>query len=176
MRALRYYLRISLSLLLICTVVALLLSAVNIATRDVIAAREQEERQTALATLYPALTDIEDAKGSYPEGVLAVYALYADGQLLGHAVELVSRGFGGDIRMLVGITTEGSVCGTEILAHSETPGLGSRATEQAHLLQFVGMQAGGSSVDAITGATVSSRAIERGVSLALSLFEGGDAA
>ena len=176
MRKLKYFLRISLSLLLICTAVALLLSAINIATRDVIAAREQEEREAALTALYPTLTEVKDETDGYPEDVLAVYILYEQEQLLGHAVELVSRGFGGDIRMLVGVSTDGSVCGTRILAHSETPGLGSRVLEQAHLLQFVGWQGGDASVDAITGATVSSRAVERGVALALSLFRGGDAA
>ncbi len=172
----RYYGRIGGTLLIICTAVALLLAAVNVATRDVIAAGEQREREAATISLFPTFTEMEELAGSYPAGVHTVYRIAADGSLLGYAVNLETRGFGGMIQMVVGLDTSGAVCGLRVLSHAETPGLGSRAMLEGYLAGYRGMRREpvlGEDIDAVSGATISSRAVKNGVALALSLRLGG---
>ena len=172
----KYYLKVTLSLLLICMAVAGLLAAVNGLTADVIAANAQKEREAAVAAIFPAMTSMQDAAGEWPADVCGVFAIYQNGEPIGYAVDLNTRGYGGEINMTVGIGTDGTVCGVRVISHSETPGLGSRATLASYLDNFIGV---GESltvkedVDAISGATVSSRAIVNGINLALSLGLGG---
>ncbi len=171
-----YYIRISGALLAICTVVALLLAGVNLLTRDIIAANAEQERIDAISAVFPGLTGMNEVAGEYPEGISAVYAVEKDDALLGHAVSLTSRGFGGDLAMIVGIGVDGKVAGVQVISHSETPGLGSKATLESYLAQYNGKGgtlALGGGVDAVSGATISSKAVLSGVNLALSLDLGG---
>lgn len=176
MKQLLYDLRIAGSLLIICMTVALLLSAVHIATRDVISENERLEKEAAITAIYPAFSTIEETAGSYPDGIQTVYTVRHAEDLLGYAVNLEIKGFGGTIQMMVGIDAAGAVCGVKILSHSETPGLGSRATTDDYLTQYIGLDEQpilGTHIDAVSGATISSRAVKNGVALALSLGLGG---
>lgn len=168
----KYYLRITLSLLAICTVVAVLLAAVNIATRDTIAKNAQREKEAAIASLYPSFSAITEDQRACPPGVHTVYTVMENEALLGYAVSLESRGFGGMVQMMIGIGADGAVSGIRILSHSETPGLGSRALDAGYLSNYLGLQTG-ETVDGISGATFSSRAVQNGTALALSLGLGG---
>lgn len=90
----------------------------------------------------------------------------------GTAVAVSPRGYSGPIDMLVGIDPQGKVKGLKILNQRETPGLGANITKPGFLRQFVGKSAKDSiepkkDIDAITGATISSRAVCRGVREAL---------
>ncbi len=176
MKDVKYYLKVTLSLLLICTVVAGLLAVVNSLTVDVIAANAEKERKQAVSDIFPVMTDMEDTKGEWLDGVNAVYAVYAGEAWLGYAVDLDSRGFGGDINMIVGLGVDGTVCGVRVISHAETPGLGSRATLADYLDNFIGVGERltiKQDVDAISGATISSKAVVAGINLALSLGIGG---
>ena len=172
----KYYLKVTLSLLLICTVIAGLLAAVNALTADIIAAGAQKAREAAVAEIFPDMTAMQDTEGQWLLGVNTVYAVYQNDAWIGYAVDLDSRGYGGEINMMIGLGTDGTVCGVRVISHSETPGLGSRATLADYLDNFIGV---GESltvkedVDAISGATVSSRAVVNGINLALSLGLGG---
>ena len=168
-----YYIRIAGTLLGICMVVALLLAAANLATRDQIAENMQRDKQNAISALYPAFSDMREESSGLPAGVHTVYTITREGSLLGYAVALETRGFGGMIQMMVGISPDGAVSGVRVLSSNETPGLGSRALADSYLSRYLGMTAGGEAVDAISGASVSSRAVKAGVELALSLGLGG---
>ena len=171
-----YYIRITCSLLTICAVVALLLAAVNIFTRDIIAVNAQKEREKAVADIYPAMTAMEAQTKEWADGVNTVYAVYENEACIGYAVDLNSRGFGGDINMIVGIGADGTVAGVRVIAHSETPGLGSKATLADYLQNYIGVGEQltiKQDIDAVSGATISSKAVLAGVNLALSLGLGG---
>ena len=179
MKDMKYYCKVTLSLLLICTVVAGLLAAVNALTVDIIAANAQKERERAVTAIFSEMTSMKDTEGEWLDGVNTVYAVYQDDAWIGYAVDLGTRGFGGDINMIVGIGTDGAVCGVRVVSHAETPGLGSRATLADYLDNFIGVGerlAIKEDVDAISGATVSSKAVVAGINLALSLGLGGVAA
>lgn len=88
-------------------------------------------------------------------------------------------GYGGVIETVVGVSSSGNVSGVSVVRHSETPGLGANITGGEFQRRFVGIPAGtevkvkkdGGQVDAITGATVSSRAVANAVNEALRVFE-----
>jgi len=92
------------------------------------------------------------------------------------AFEVASKGYGGEINMIVGISSFGDVTGVAIISMNETIGVGAKTRDPAFLEQFIGKRNGVSvgrgpyNVDAVTGATVSSRAIAAGVSEALDKY------
>ena len=102
----------------------------------------------------------------------------------GYAVEVAVPGFNGQIRMMVGINVQGQVLGISIISHMETAGLGAvaganNAKGQAFRDQFIGLSGtlavnkDGGQVDAISGATITSRAVTEGVNAALECVKEG---
>ena len=91
------------------------------------------------------------------------------------------EGYGGNIQITVGITSDGTVNGVSILSISETAGLGMRATEPVFYEQYQGKQAekfvvskdggDGEPIDAISGATITSRAVTGAVNAALGYYQ-----
>lgn len=167
-----FILRLSMTLLIICTVVAALLAAVNSYTAPIIADRKEEKTQLAIEAVLPGggeEVEFEDETGM-------VTALYASD--IGWAVQVSSNGFGGAVNMMVGIDKAGNVIGISIISHTETPSLGAVAAEnsaagEAFRSQFAGLSGtlalskDGGTVDAISGATITSRAVVSGVNAAL---------
>ena len=90
-----------------------------------------------------------------------------------------TRGYAGDIVMLVGVSNDGKVTGLQVRQMSETWGLGYEAMTDADFLkQFLNTQGDaqiGENVDAITGATVTSKAVARSVNSAVAFVTGADA-
>ena len=113
----------------------------------------------------------------------------ASGEPIGVAVESASQGFSGDVKILVGLDKEGTIKGYTILEHAETPGLGARAVDWFQKDQkgdIIGQQPSkgkltvskdGGQIDAITAATITSRAFLKAVNNAYEVYasEGADA-
>jgi Na+-translocating ferredoxin:NAD+ oxidoreductase subunit G len=83
--------------------------------------------------------------------------------VVGYCLEISAKGYSGLIRMAVGIDTKGVIHDVEILENTETPGFGTRLSEGSFLSQFKGKSAqtveAGKNIDAVSGATVSSKAV-----------------
>ena len=96
----------------------------------------------------------------------------------GYVIETVTAGYAGDIRMLIGVSNEGSVVGLVVRELHETRGLGARALDDTDFLsQLLGTSGGlevGVDVDALTGATVTSKAVVRSVDSAVGYVTGAD--
>ena len=97
-------------------------------------------------------------------------------KIIGRAFSVSPQGYSGKILLLVGIDNQGRVLGVKILSHRETPGLGSKIVKPEFLRQFTGKNSKDriepkKDIDAITGATISSRAVAKGVREALGLYE-----
>lgn len=167
MKHLKYILRLTLTLLLITAVVAGLLGLVNYLTEDKIAALTREKAENAMQEVLPA-ERYEPIEHSM-DGVAEAYR--ADGK--GIVVRVNVNGFGGTIDMMVGVDSDGKVCGVYIIEHSETSGLGANCVRDDFRAQYAGadgelkVNKDGGTIDALTGATVTSRAVTRGVNLAL---------
>ena len=96
----------------------------------------------------------------------------------GFVVETVVSGYADDIRMMVGVSNEGTVTGLVVMEMTETFGLGAEALTDhvflAQLLNTSGEAEVGTNVDAITGATVTSKAVVRSVNSAVAFVTGAD--
>ncbi len=169
-----FVLRITLTLLLIATVVGALLAVVNRVTKPIIDQAKQEKTQQAIAQVLPGGFDAEITDFADETGLVSkVYR----GQN-GYALEVTPSGFDGAITMMVGVDFEGKALGISIISHTESAGLGAVAASNnaagtAFRSQFIGLSGAasvtkdGGTVDAITNATITSRAICDGVSAAL---------
>ena len=172
-----YFLRIGGTLLLICAIVALVLSFVNTVTQEKIAQNETEQKRTAMVELFGSdkieYTEL-DRLESDGERVEAVYRVAEDGSTVGYSVLVLSPGFGGDVQLMVAVTADKTVIGVKIVSMSETPGLGTRVDDADYLSQYASVTAGlsASEVDMISGATKSSKAVLNGVVDALAALDG----
>ena len=161
-----YILRLTLVLLAITAVVAGLLGYVNYLTEDQIAENTAAKAQEAMQQVLPA--DPYEPLDVTGTDVSEAYKCEN-----GYVVRVSANGFGGAIDMMVGIDNNGTVTGISIVSHSETASLGANCTRADWQAQFVGAQEAqsvskdGGQIDALTGATVTSRAVIEGVNTAL---------
>lgn len=181
------------TLFVICLIVSALLAGTNALTKEPIAQNELKKSQEAMQSVCPDAVSFEGEKGLEIE----VYkALNESGEVIGYAIPVSAKGYGGDVSVMVGIAFEGEtalgkVTGVEILSHSETPGLGANATNESFLNEYkqditasgfsvVKDDSGGydGKIDAITGATITSNAVTNAVNEALNIYmtlvEGGE--
>ena len=170
-----YTLRLSGILLAICVCVSAALAGVNAITKDRIAAMQQEKTQAAVSQVLEGTAEIMDLSAIADLGI--VRGAYASEY--GYAVEVAPNGFDGEILMMVGVDMDGKVTGVSIISQTETAGLGAEAAADnakgnAFRDQFLGLTTGeillskdGGTLDALTGATISSRAVTLGVQTAV---------
>ncbi len=164
---------------LICTA---LLAGTNLLTRDKIAATEKKNADEAKAAAYADAASFEDAEA---DGAVYYKALDKDGKLLGYVFEVTVKSYGGDLKCMVGVdAAEDRVVGLQITTIDDTPGLGMKAkTDAGFLPQYVGKtadvgveknkpygEADGNNVSAITGATITSKAVTQAVNNAFALY------
>ena len=171
----KFVLRLALTLLIISAVTAGLLAYVNSITAPVIEQLNVQKQIDAMAAVVPDADTAEQIEYTDPNGVvLEVYQTAS-----AYAVKVAAPGgFGGSIEMMVGVDAEGNVLGISIINHSETAGLGAVAAEntskgEGFRNQFIGQSGSvavtkdGGTIEAITGATITSRAVSTGVNAAL---------
>lgn len=169
-----YILRLTLVLFLITAVVAGLLGAVNLLTKDKIAENTKKKAEDAMREVLQAehydpmpLTDADKNTG-----ISEAYTCEN-----GYIVRVSKNGFGGAIDMMVGIGLDGTVTGISVISHAETASLGANCTREDFRSQFVGandalaVSKDGGTIDALTGATVTSRAVVDGVNVALAFVK-----
>lgn len=172
-----YVLKLALILLVITGSVALVLAGVNAITEDRIAAIQLKKTEQAIAKVLEG--EPEELTLTGDTGI--VRSAYKSE--FGYAVEVAPNGFDGEILMMVGVDLEGKVTGISIISQTETAGLGAEAAAEnakgnAFRDQFVGLGVGevalqkdGGTLDALTGATISSRAVAEGINAALEFVE-----
>lgn len=136
----------------------------------------ERELQTMLSTLLPGSDTFTEEPGTGENSeIRAAYKAET-----GFVVHTVTPGYAGDISLLVGVSHAGQVTGLVVRELRETPGLGGKAlTDTEFLSQFLhtdGSAAVGEGFDAITGATVTSKAVARGVNAAVGFVTGADTA
>lgn len=190
----KYLLTLTVTLFITCVIVAGLLGGVNAITKDKIAAINWEKTVQAMKAVVadPDNTEFSEAVENTAEmseaavaagGTLdSVYEVLVGGENAGYAIKVVASGSQGNIEMMVGVDGEGTVTGVSIVDNAETAGIGSKvmandalASGVGVLDQFQGKSAAdgvltvGTNVDAITGATVSTKGVAAGVNTALAV-------
>ncbi len=157
-----------LKLVLMSIVAAAVLGAVYIPTQEQLKIYKQEQKELALKEVMPLADHFDPVRSG--EEILFYRALDANNNLVGYCFFRDQSGSQSMITLAGGIDTDYKVTGVKILSHAETPGLGAKIVESAFIDQFKGVAQSdlmlskkGGTIDAITGATVSSQAVIDGI-------------
>ena len=169
------------SLFLICVVVTALLALTNAVTAPKIDALAVETQEASKKQVLSSAASFSEEKQVEKDGVSYTYydGLASDGNVMGYVFVTSAKGYGGDISVMVGVLGDGTVAGVNILSINETAGLGMNAENQSFLDQFLGKSGeigvaknnpSDTEIQALTGATITSRAMATAVNTALSLY------
>ena len=158
----------------ICLVVTALLAGTNLLTEDRIAEQAEilagESRKVVLSDA----EEFEENDGFYTG--------LKGGETVGYVFETEAKGYGGTVKVMTGINAEGAITGVVILEHAETPGLGANAERAVFTDQYKqavpasgisvvkNKAAGEGEVEALTGATITSRAVTNAVNAAIEQY------
>lgn len=181
-----------LSLTIICVVAGAILAGVNMYTTGPIAASKAAALEKAIKDVTPEF-DNKPTEDVYMAVTgdgdsLKIYPATKDGKLVGAAVESnTKKGFSGEIKVIVGFDADGKLLNYSVLQHAETPGLGAKMQDwfstDKNKQSVLGRKLAdgelkvtkdGGDVDAITAATITSRAFLNAVNRAYSAFSGTD--
>lgn len=176
-------LKLGLTLLVITATAGLVLGVAYKVTEKPIAQAQLRQRQEAMRMALPSGEIFKKVDIDLPDGsaISEVNEAYAEDKLIGYDISVSTIGYGGSMEMIVGILNGGKVAGIRIISHSETPGLGANAGKPAFAGQFTGKvsprlevvkvsQGKDDEIQAISGATITSRAVTMGVNEALDLY------
>ena len=168
-------------LLALCLVISGAVAVTNYFTADIIAAQAEAKITENISVVLPGTTE---TTATECDAFVYFDCTDANGTGLGRAYLIDANGYGGPISLMVGIKADSTVAGISILASSETPGLGKKAEDKAFSDQFSNKDldmftvvktaaASEDQISAISGATITSRAITDAVNTALAHFNGG---
>ncbi len=173
--------RLGLVLMLVAVVAAVALGIVNGKTAPIIALQKEQEKQDAMRLVAMGLVEADSMRfdSLVVEGMQNPYAsvdeelrvvkvsVPPDTSVAGYIFIAYGKGYSSTIQTMVAVDPEGTVAGTKILYQQETPGLGANVTDPSKLTAaFIGRSADeillrkdGGDIDAMTGCTITSRAV-----------------
>lgn len=157
---------------LVLTVIAGVTTAALVLTEGVTTPIIEEQQAAAadaarVAVLPEADSFTQCTVEEMPEGGIDAYQ--ADNGA-GYVITAEARGYGGQLRVMVGIGSDGLITGTEVLVNNETQGLGSRVSEHDFMDQYIGKDSMLEGVQAISGTTISSNAFSNAVKTAYQIY------
>ncbi|MBC3888074.1 FMN-binding protein [Acetobacterium paludosum] len=174
--------QIAINLMIACFVAGLIIGVTNFVTSPIAIKNAADKEMKTMQALVP------DADTFTPiEGKTDWYAATKGGEKIAYVVPGETKGYGGAITMLVAVKTTGEVINFSILKANETPGLGDNAGKEPFKSQFAGKTSENlvvtkdpsnkENIQAMTGATISSKAVTKGVKEAVDevvAFAGGN--
>ncbi len=169
----------------ICLIASFLLAAVYGITKEPIRVAQEAAKQEAMAAVLPTATEFVELTENY-ELTGTVYSV-SEGKdssgTVGYIVGVAPKGYGGEVKTLVAFNVEGVIQDIQVVEMAETPGLGALATEEWFSNQYMGKSApldvvkgktpetaGDREISAITGSTITTRAVTDGVNEASDFF------
>ena len=178
--------KLGLNLFIICAVAALLLGITNQVTEPVIANRNIQSNNESRQIVLPDANEfilVSDDEYKNIDGIISeVYEGKNGSETIGYTIKVIPKGYGGPIELIVGILNDGTISAINIGSMSETPGLGAKSTDPAFNGQYKGKEAkeievvksgtpGDNQIKAISGATITSKAVTSGVNDAIKVFD-----
>ena len=166
------------ALLIFCLVATAILAGTNMITKEKIAENAVQTEIASRAAVLPEGKDYGEVV-TLDNGVTYCIGYGTDGNEVGYVFTSGAKGYGGTVSVMVGMDVDGNITGVEILSHSETPGLGANATKDDFKNRFVGKSGtlsvdknsnDGQNVQAITAATITSKAVVNAVNLATDAY------
>lgn len=162
---------LSLFLGIVSMVSALVLSLTNSFTAETIKKAGIEKQNKKLAKMFNDKTDFTEEKtGAESKAIEKVFKAEENGEVKGYVYSIQTKGYGGKIRFLVAISQDGKYLGFDSLEHNETPGFGTKMDEPKYRDQFKEKPVS-EEVDGISGATVTSNGLSKGLEEAVRHFE-----
>lgn len=171
----------TISLFIICIVITSALAFTNALTKDTIAQNDLNARNESMKIVCPE-GDTFELKAESEDGEI-YEALDKNGDVTGYAVSTSASGYGGQIKVMTGISTDSKVIAIDVFYNDdETPGLGKNTSNESFTSQFAdllttdkivvskGYAGEGQQVDAVTSSTISSRAVTDAVNKACEFY------
>ncbi|MFA6075155.1 MAG: FMN-binding protein [Negativicutes bacterium] len=175
-------LKVALNLTAACIISGLIIAVAYAITNPAAEIQREKMKDMAMRGLVPAADKFVDVQGK-----TGWFAAVKDGQTVAYEIPSESKGYGGAIKMIVAVGIDGKVIGYTILSANETPGLGDNANKSSFKDRFVGKALANledkdgnplvekvpstDHVQALTGATITSKAVVRAVSEAVKLAD-----
>lgn len=179
------FINMVLSLFVITIISGFSLGYVNELTIGPIEKGKIERKVNALKLVLPTfdnnpIEDVQLIKSSLVQDSVEVFPAYENSKFVGAAIiGSTEKGFSGLIKLIVGFSPEGTIKNIVVLEQKETPGLGTKMKDEKFLAQFreknpstfnLKVTKDGGEVDALTGATITSRAFGEAVQMAYDEF------
>ncbi len=153
-------------------------------TKEPIAIAEQNAKKAALEQVLPSFDETSMQSINLDALDIEIYTATQGGSVVGYAINTATMsGFSGLIRLMVGISPEGEVLNVNVLSHAETPGLGSKMTDEGNPLLLSVLKKNINDIvykvkkddksgdfDSLTAATISSRAYADAIERAKSAY------
>lgn len=174
--------KLGLILCVISLVASGALAMANEITTPIIAEKALAANNEARQQIIPDADSFEQVEGDFGPGVVEVYKAMKGTEEVAYIVKTLSKGYAGDIEIISGINLDGTIAGAVLGSMNETPGLGAKAKDQPFISQYngksieqplaVSKSATGAEneIVAISGATITSKAVTVGINLAVDVF------
>ena len=171
------------SLFLIAAITTALLGFVYAFTLEPIAVQHREAQERTMRAILTQATDFRELSTEISGSITRVFEALRGGETIGYIVELAPPGYSGPINMMVGISSaDNTIAGMRVLRHTETPGLGSHIVRESFFSRFDGRglspirvvraSPGPDEIEAITSATITTRAVAYAVNEAIEWYRG----
>ena len=161
---------LSIFLAVVSIISALILSLTNSLTSETIKNANIAKQNKKLEAMFNSNTKFTEEK--VPEEIKEIEKIFKaeeNGKITGYIYNLVTKGYGGKIKFLVAIDKDGEYMAFDSLEHNETPGFGTKMDEEKYKSQFKGKPVS-EEVDGISGATVTSKGLNKGFEIAVKHF------
>ena len=180
----KYIIKPALTLFLIAAIVIAALSVVHTLTLEPIETQKRNTREAAMREVLPQASGYREIPAEISGSITAVYKGENGGDLRGYVLQCSPEGYSGSIDILVGISAvDEKITGMRVLRHSETPGLGALAVKEDFYRRYDGKpleplgvartSPGENEIQAITSATITSKAVTGAVNEAIEWYKGG---
>ncbi|WGX76708.1 RnfABCDGE type electron transport complex subunit G [Paraclostridium bifermentans] len=175
--------RLGTILFAICAVASLMLSLTNNITAPVIQQRNIQANNESRQEVLQVAEEFKEVTNVKNDLIEEVYQGTKGGEVVGYTIKTTPKGYGGKVEVMVGISNDGKISGVKIGNNSETPGLGSKSADPSFKDQYNGKSTktplnvvkGNASnendIVAISGATITSKAVTAGVNAAMDVYE-----
>jgi electron transport complex protein RnfG len=183
----RKYIELPLKLFLITFILGLILGVTYMYTKEPIAEQRAAQLRASRQEAFPGAEFEEMPMEEWQNFISAdgaqikeVFIATRQGEFSGYVVSVISKGYGGDMEIIVGVGADKHIMGLVVADHNETAGLGANAAKDYFTDQFDGKLTpvlskdepnSDQAIDALTGATITSRAVTEGVDAVVELIE-----
>jgi len=185
--SLKYVFKPAATLFIIAVITVASLSVVYILTKEPIKNQKSRTQEAAMREVLPQAAEYRQIEIEKTGSIEAIFEGYytsealSDSVLIGYVVQLSPEGYSGKIDLIVGISAHNEkITGMRVLRHTETPGLGAHAVKEEFYRRYNGLplealgvvrnNAGGNEIQAITSATITTKAITNAVNEAIEWY------